>query len=101
MSGLPRLHVPDEPIAARHVWRDRVLAGEELDVVVTGDGGIADWFFGRWRVVTTVGLDQPAFVSLVGGYRRELWLWLVGERTWEQCCAGLIGRIGRRAGVAS
>jgi hypothetical protein len=30
-------------------------------------------------------------------YARELWLWLAGERTWEQCCEGLSGRIGRRA----
>jgi hypothetical protein len=31
------------------------------------------------------------------GYARELWLWLVGERTWEQCYDGLSGRIGRHA----
>ena len=29
-------------------------------------------------------------------YARELWLWLVGERTWAQCSAGLCGRIARR-----
>jgi hypothetical protein len=31
------------------------------------------------------------------GYRRELWLWLVGERSWGQCVSGLMGRISRRA----
>jgi hypothetical protein len=30
------------------------------------------------------------------GYQREIWLWLAGERTWAQCCSGLIGRINRR-----
>ena len=26
----------------------------------------------------------------------RVWLWLAGERTWAQCCSGLIGRINRR-----
>jgi len=30
------------------------------------------------------------------GYERELWLWLVGERTWTQCASGLEGRFLRR-----
>jgi hypothetical protein len=30
------------------------------------------------------------------GYRRELWLWLCGERTWDQCASGLLGRLSRR-----
>jgi hypothetical protein len=30
------------------------------------------------------------------GYERELWLWLVGERTWVQCASGLEGRLLRR-----
>jgi len=30
------------------------------------------------------------------GYERELWLWLVGERTWAQCASGLEGRFLRR-----
>ena len=33
-------------------------------------------------------------------YRRELWLWLVGERTWEQCVSGLTGRLSRRLAAA-
>jgi hypothetical protein len=34
--------------------------------------------------------------SVCKGYERELWLWLVGERTWTQCASGLEGRILRR-----
>ena len=33
------------------------------------------------------------------GYERELWLWLVGERSWQQCMSGLSGRLQRRAGT--
>jgi hypothetical protein len=29
-------------------------------------------------------------------YERELWLWLVGERRWQQCAEGLSGRLARR-----
>ena len=35
------------------------------------------------------GIDRADFAGIVVGYRRELWLWLAGERTWEQCCSGL------------
>ena len=55
-----------------------------------------EWLWARWRIVERAGIDRPAFGAMVAGYRRELWLWLAGERTWEQCCSGLVGRIGRR-----
>ncbi len=97
-AAAPRLHVPDEPVTKRTTWRDRVLGGEQLESVVTGPGGIAEWLFGRWRVLITVGVDEEEFSSIALGYRREIWLWLMGERTWEQCCSGLIGRVGRRSG---
>ncbi len=35
------------------------------------------------------------------GYRRELWLWLAGERTWQQCAGGLAGRISRRQAASA
>jgi hypothetical protein len=41
-------------------------------------------------------MDQTQFLSVVRAYRREVWLWLIGERSWGQCCSGLIGRVGRR-----
>ena len=40
------------------------------------------------------GLDIEAACR---SYERELWLWLVGERTWEQCVSGLGGRLLRRS----
>ena len=43
-----------------------------------------------------LAIEAGRFVVLLGSYRRELWLWLMGERTWVQCCSGLIGRIERR-----
>jgi hypothetical protein len=92
----PRLHVPSEPVAQRAAWYEAVLGGQELAEVVADESGIAAWFWERWRVLARVGLDRVAFGKIVDAYRREIWLWLAGERTWEQCCSGLLGRLERR-----
>lgn len=94
----PRLHVPSEPAAQRAAWYEAVLGGQELADVVSGECGIAAWLWERWRVLDAAGLDRAAFAVIVSAYRRELWLWLAGERTWQQCCSGLLGRLDRRLG---
>lgn len=93
MSDL-RLHVPSEPDRDR--WRRLVLENATVDEVIEKDDGIAEWLWQRWRILDSHGMDRSAFVALVSGYRREIWLWLMGERTWAQCCSGLAGRAERR-----
>ena len=94
---MPVLHIPDEPTAHAERWLAAVLDGQELrDVVAEQREGIAAWFWSRWRTLASAGLDEQQLASIVLGYRRELWLWLAGERTWGQCCSGLVGRINRR-----
>ena len=44
------------------------------------------------------GLTRDDLARIVADYQREIWFWLAGERTWAQCCSGLIGRITRRLG---
>ena len=98
-SGPPvhlHLHLPEADETRRLRWRDQVLAGAPLAEVLSGDEGLAEWLWARWRVLERAGIDRGAFVALVVAYRRECWLWLYGDRTWEQCCAGLLGRIERR-----
>lgn len=90
-----RLHVP-EPPARRAEWRGAVLDGTPLAEVVAGDDGVAAWLWARWSFLAEAGMDRQTFTTVVTAYRRELWLWLTGDRTWDQACAGLIGRIGRR-----
>lgn len=92
----PVLHVPDEPTALMERWLGVVRSGQGLDRVLEGEDGLTSWFWSRWRSLEAVGLDEEELGRIVDGYRRELWLWLAGERTWAQCCAGLIGRIDRR-----
>lgn len=94
----PRLHLPDEPIGRREEWRAAVLDGRSLADVVGGHESIARWLWARWSALESFGTREETFAAVVVGYRRELWLWLLGERMWKQCCAGLIGRLERRVG---
>jgi hypothetical protein len=97
VPALPVLHVPDEPTTLAEDWLAAVLDGRDLDGVLTDEGdGVAAWLWGRWRSLAATGLSESALEQIVLGYRREIWLWLAGERTWVQCCSGLIGRINRR-----
>lgn len=105
------LHLPDEPIEQRAQWlamlfdgggpavADRAEAsggGVPLVDVLTGEGGLAAWLWRRWRVLERAGFDRRAFDAVLAGYQREVWLWLMGQRTWVHCCSGLIGRLERR-----
>src|SRR5664280_2692902 len=47
------------------------------------------------------GFSREDFVDAVIGYRRELWLWLSGDRQWSQFVTGLAGRVARRLPVAA
>ena len=95
-TAAPVLHAPDEPTARAEAWLAAVLDGQDLEVVLTDDDGFVPWLWARWRFLSSSGLDEDTFRLVVLEYRREVWLWLAGERTWSQCCSGLIGRISRR-----
>jgi hypothetical protein len=47
-------------------------------------------------VLEPAGCTREAFVDVVVANRRELWLWLLGDRRWEQYVTGLAGRVIRR-----
>jgi cell wall-associated NlpC family hydrolase len=97
VSTVPGLHVPDEPTTRAQNWLAAVLDGRELADVLAGDGdGFTPWLWSRWRSLAAAGLNEDDLGLIVLSYRREIWLWLAGERTWVQCCSGLIGRIYRR-----
>ncbi len=93
----PVLHVPDEPTGRAESWLAAVQGGRPLDDVLRGADGLTEWLWTRWRSLASVGVAEEDLARLVLDYRRELWLWLAGERTWAQACSGLIGRIGRRS----
>jgi hypothetical protein len=92
----PVLHVPDEPTARAERWLAAILDGEPLEHVLTCDEGVVAWLWSRWRFLASAGVSEEDLEQIALDYRREIWLWLAGERTWSQCCSGLIGRITRR-----
>lgn len=58
---------------------------------------ISSWLWDQWcRALEPAGLSRERFDAVCAGYRRELWLWLAGDRPWEQAARGLAGRLARR-----
>jgi hypothetical protein len=97
VTVVPDLHLPDEPLALAEAWTEAITAeGRDLEAVLTAADGLVPWLWARWRSLGSVGMSEDDLARVVVEYRREIWLWLAGERTWAQCCSGLIGRIGRR-----
>jgi len=96
----PSLHLPEEPRTLRAAWWDEVAGGRPWDDLIEGEDGPAGWLWTRWQVLRAAGLEEKELRGIVVAYRRELWLWLVGERTWRQTCSGLIGRVQRRLTLA-
>jgi hypothetical protein len=97
-AGTLDLHVPDEPFARAEEWRTALHDGCDVGEVLGGEDGVTAWLWSRWRApLTACGVDEEALGRIAADYWRELRLWLEGDRTWAQCCSGLIGRIGRRA----
>jgi hypothetical protein len=96
IEGL-RLEHPDEPVEMRVALRDAILNGSDWRDGFADDICVGVWLWERWRpALEPAGMDRERFVDVIVAYRREVWLWLVGERTWEQMIVGLAGRAGRR-----
>jgi hypothetical protein len=98
VSWAPGLSLPEEPVELRR--RTRALVEEDPDrgaAVVDAGAFLADPLWERWGpALERAGMDRDRFAGIVAGYRRELWLWVMGERTWAQSAGGLLGRVRRR-----
>jgi hypothetical protein len=101
VSAPPTLHLPDEPTARADVWVTAIAEGADLVATLTGPDGLVEWLWSRWSSLARAGLSHDEFGDIVVEYRRELWLWLAGERTWSQACSGLLGRITRRVALVN
>jgi hypothetical protein len=88
--------MPEEPAVRASVWLARVIDGQDLVTVLRAEDGFVEWLWSRWSALRQGGVTRDEFEGIVLGYRREIWLWLAGERLWTQSCSGLIGRVNRR-----
>jgi hypothetical protein len=98
VSSAADLSLPEEPVALRQ--RTRALIEQDPGrgtAVVDAGSWIADPLWASWGpALELAGMDRARFDEIVAGYRRELWLWVMGERTWVQSAGGLLGRVQRR-----
>jgi hypothetical protein len=91
------LEAVEEPVEMQVGLRDALLGGVDWREGFSSDICIGVLLWERWRPsLEAAGMDREAFVDVVVGYGRELWLWLMGERRWEQFIEGLAGRVVRR-----
>ena len=94
------LPLPPEPEALRA--ETRALVGRspaEGAALIDAGEWIAGPLWRSWRAeLEAAGMPREQLVRIAGEYRLELWLWVMGERTWAQCASGLRGRVLRRAG---
>jgi hypothetical protein len=98
----PRLEFPEEPEALRVGLRDALLAGGDWREGFSDDICIGVLLWNLWQpALEPAGCSREEFVDIVVADRRELWLWLLGDRRWEQYVSGLAGRVIRRLPAAA
>lgn len=95
-----QLPVTPEPTAVKRATRtfaeEHPTRAAEL---LAEPEGTATHLWERWAPeLERGGMSHEEFLAVLHAYRRELWHWLWGDRTWEQCSQGLAGRLARRAG---
>jgi hypothetical protein len=98
VTVIDELPIPEEPLRLRASVRKLVAEDPQAAETKLSDG---EWITRRlWQAwgpeLRGRGMPRREFREVVQGYRRELWLWVAGERTWRQCAEGLEGRTRRR-----
>ncbi len=92
------LPLPEEPANLRVEARALLEDWPEEGARVIGDAAfVADLLWDEWEEdLKGAGMDRDRFLRVARGYSGELRLWVVGERPWDHCVAGLAGRVQRR-----
>jgi hypothetical protein len=92
------LSLPEEPADLRAESRALLEDWPEDGARVIGDATfVAELLWDEWgENLRDAGMDRDRFIEIARGYSGELRLWVVGERPWDHCVAGLAGRVQRR-----
>lgn len=93
-----RLPLPDEPETVRAETRNLLEESPEEGSRRINDARfVADLLWEEWKgELEKAGMDYDRLLEISRGYSGELRLWVVGERPWDHCVAGLAGRVTRR-----
>ncbi len=91
------LRLPAEPEGVRRLLRAALLDGAEWEEQFGPELGLGEVLWPAWEeALSSGGLDREQFGSVLRGYRREVWFWVLGDRIWAQMVTGLAGRLARR-----
>ena len=96
--ALENLPLRDEPVEKRAETRALLEESPEEGSRLIGEAAfVADLLWEDWRgALEPEGMGYDRFMEISRGYADELRLWVVGERPWDHCAAGLAGRAQRR-----
>jgi hypothetical protein len=97
LPGGQKLTLPDEPVELGTGLRDALLDGQDWREGFSDDICLGVWLWNLWQpTLEPIGFGRDELVAVVIATKRELWLWLIGDRLWNQYVSGLAGRIARR-----
>ena len=92
------LPLREEPVELRAETRALLEESPEEGSRLIGEAAfVADLLWADWEnLLEPAGMPYDRFLQISRGYADELRLWVVGERPWDHCAAGLAGRVQRR-----
>lgn len=96
--ALEKLPLREEPVELRAETRALMEESpEEGSRLVREASFVADLLWEDWAErLEPAGMGHDRFMEISRGYADEIRLWVVGERPWDHCAAGLAGRALRR-----
>lgn len=97
-SALKRLPLPEEPTELKAETRAFLEdSPEEGSRLISEAAFVSDPLWEEWGAeLEAAGMGYDRFMEISRSYAGELRLWVVGERPWNHCAAGLRGRLLRR-----
>lgn len=97
-----QLVLPPEPTELRAQTRALLEQSPDDGMRLIDDARfLADVLWSEWCMwLSHAGMNYERFLEVVRGYRGEIRLWALGERTWTHCSSGLAGRTVRRLPAA-
>lgn len=93
-----KLPLREEPVELRAETRALLEESPEEGSRLIGEAAfVADLLWEDWGdLLEPAGMPYYRFLQISRGYADELRFWVVGERPWDHCAAGLAGRVQRR-----
>ena len=92
------LILPEEPAKLRAETRTLIERSPEEGIQLVNSGHpLSELLWEEWsETLERFGMDRGRFLQITRGYATETRLWVMGERPWDHCIAGLAGRVRRR-----